>query len=211
MVSTACLGQYRGMTTNVTPSPYVESDTVIAPVRRGSILAAAVAVFLGGYILVQSLTGQLPVALTGLAGVSEVLPLLLGQVVFALVAVIVGLCLAPAPASRKLIGSVLVIIGTVVAIAMETARLTSVFGGVPVTLTLANAYFMVALFLGAAWLVVRAARLGWLTLLLTLVLVPLPYVFQLQNLQFAISQPILLILLGIVGVVILLAGRPRRL
>jgi hypothetical protein len=199
------------MTTNETSSPYVESNTVIAPVRRGNVLAAAVAVFLGGYILVQSLTGQLPTALTGFAGQAEVLPLLIGQLVFALAAVIVGLCLAPASGARKLVASVVVVVGTVIAIAVETARLTSGFGGIPATLTLANAYFMVALFLGAAWLIVRSARLGWLTLLLTLVLVPLPYFFALQSVQFAISQPILLIVLGIVGVVILLAGRPRRL
>jgi hypothetical protein len=196
-----------------TETPYVEPPVyveTVAPVHRGSALASAVALYLGGYILIAALSGQLAASLAGFGGGPEYLPLFFGQLFFAVVAVIFGLLIAPAGASRKIIAIVIVLVGVVATLAAETARLTSNIGGLPLGFTLANPYFMTLLTLGAAWLIVRYARFGWLALLLTVVLVPLPYLFSFGGFSVAISQPALLIITGIVGLIILAAGRGRR-
>lgn len=202
------------MTTTETTSPYSAAtptgQAAPATTPRGNVLASAVAVFLGGYILVQSLSGQITPILAGYGGGPDLLPLFLGQLLFALAVVIFGLFLAPATLTAKLVGSALVVVGSVIMLAVQVARITTGFGGVPASLTLANAYFMVALFVGAAWLVVRSARVGWLSLLAAAVLIPLPFLFAFNGVPTAITQPVLLVVLGIVGVVILLGGRARR-
>lgn len=197
------------MTTTETPSPYTAATApVTAP--RGNVLASAVAVYLGGYILVQSLSGQITPILAGYGGGTEYLPLVLGQLLFALAVVIFGLFLAPASLALKLVASALVVVGSIIMLAVQVARITTGFGGIPASLTLANAYFVVALFVGAAWLIVRSAWVGWLSLLAAALLIPLPYLFAVNGVPTSISQPVLLVALGIVGAVILIAGRPRR-
>lgn len=197
------------MTTAETPNP-VEPAAAVALHPRGSAAASAVAVFLGGYILVQSLTSPLASQLAGYGRTPDVLTLFIGQLVFALVVVIVGFVLAPAPAARKLVASAIVVVGVIVTLVSLVARLTSGVGGIPLGVTLANQYFMVAVLVGAGWLIVRFARVGWLALLLTVILIPLPYAFAFAGLAAVPSQMILLVLTGIVGLVILFAGRPGR-
>ena len=198
------------MTTTEVPNPYAEPASVVVPAARGRALASAVAVFLGGYILVQSLLGQLAPALSGYGGGAEVLFLLLSQLVFAVIVVIAGFFLAPATVPRRLVASLIVVVGVIVTIVSQVARLSSGFGGIASNLTVGNAIFMVALTVGAGWLVVRSARLGWLALLAAVVLIPVPFLFALNGVAYAISQPISLLLFGIVGTGILLAGRPTR-
>ena len=202
--------QARPMTTTEAPQPYPPAPVAVEPVARGRGLASAVAVYLGGYILVQSLTGQLAAALAGLGGLREVIGLLLGQTLFGLLAVVVGLFLAPASAARKVLASVIVVAGVALTLASQAARLTTGFGGIPLSITLANAFFMVALLVGAGWLIVRSARLGWLALLAAFILIPLPYFFAFNGISSVISQVVLLVVLGIFGAVILVAGRPAR-
>lgn len=204
--------------TTETASPYVDPTPepvgayAAAPpaVHRGAALASAVALYLGGYLVLAALSSQLATALAGFGPGAEYLPLFGGQFLFALLAVIVGLLLAPAAASRKIIAIVVVLVAVAVTLAATALRLTSGAGGVPLGVTLANPYFMTVLSLGAAWLIVRSARLGWLALLLAFVLIPLPFLFSLGGFSIAISQPVLLIITGVVGLVILVAGRGPR-
>ena len=198
------------MTTTEVPNPYAEPTSVVVPAARGRALASAVAVFLGGYILVQSLLGQLAPALSGYGGGAEVLFLLLSQLVFAVIVVIAGYFLAPTTVPRRLVASLIVVVGVIVTIVSQVARLSSGFGGIASNLTVGNAIFMVALTVGAGWLVVRSARLGWLALLAAVVLIPVPFLFAVNGVAYAISQPISLLLFGIVGTGILLAGRPAH-
>lgn len=200
------------MTTTETPASYVEPVRTPAP---GRALASAVAVFLGGYILVQSLSSNLATYLAVQAAREpEAAVLLLTQLVFALAVVVVGFFLAPAPVGRKFLASALVVVGSILVVVTQAMRVSGAIrwgaGGVPLTMTLINAFFMVALTVGAGWLIVRSARVGWLALLATVILIPLPYLFTVANISWAIIQIVMLILLGIVGVVILLAGRPAR-
>src|SRR4051812_42146270 len=197
------------MTTPETPNPYVETVPV-TPVYRGSALASATALFLGGYLVLAALSGQLAASLAGFGGGPEYLPLFFGQLLFAVVAVIVGVLFAPAAASRKIIAIVIVVVGVAATLVAETARLTSNVGGLPLSMTLGNPYFMTVLTLGIAWLVIRYARLGWLALLLAFVLIPVPYLFTMNGFSIAITQPLLLIITGIIGLAILAAGRGPR-
>jgi len=188
----------------------MDPTPVVASPARGRALASAVAVFLGGYILVQSLLGQLAPALAGYGGAGEVLFLLGSQLVFALLVVIAGFFLAPTTVPRKLIASAIVVVGAIVTLVSQVTRLSSGFGGIASNLTLGNAIFMVALTVGAGWLVVRSARFGWLALLAAFVLIPVPFLFVINGVAYGISQPISLLLFGIVGTGILIAGRPAR-
>ena len=172
------------MTTTEVPNPYVEPVPLVATAARGRALGSAVAVFLGGYILVQSLLGQLAPALAGYGGAGEVLFLLGGQLAFALLAVVAGFFLAPTTVPRKLIASAIVIVGAIVTLVAQVARLTGGFGGIASNLTLGNALFMVALTVGAGWLIVRAARLGWFALLLALLLIPVPFLFAFNGVAY---------------------------
>lgn len=199
------------MTETQIPDPYVASTPVAT--RPGRTLAGAVAVFLGGYLLVQSLGGQLVNNLAGFgAGDPALTAYLLFQLVFAVAAVVVGYLLAAGSASRKLVASVILVAGVVIVLAVQTARITGGLGplGQPASFTLANPYFMEALLVGAGWLIVRSAKAGWLSILLVLILIPVPFLFAIANIGFAISQIVLLLLVGIVGLVTIIAGRPLR-
>ncbi len=202
------------MTTPEPTSPHVAPPAYVEPneiVHHGSALASAVALYLGGYLVIAAASGQLVTALAGFGVGLEYLPLLGGQLLFALVAVIVGLLIAPAAAARKIVAIVVVLGGVAGLIAAETARITSGVGGIPLSMTLGNPYFMTLLALGTAWFIVRYARFGWLALLLCAVVIPLPYLFSFAGLSVAVSQPVLLIITGIIGLGILAAGRgPRR-
>ena len=47
-------------------------------------------------------------------------------------------------------------------------------------------------------------------LLLALLLIPVPFLFAFNGVAYGISQPVSLLLFGIVGTGILIAGRPAR-
>ena len=197
-------------TTSDTPQPYAEPGNTVVPAERGRALASAVAVYLGGYILVQALSGQLSAALSGVQPLQGVIPLLAGQLVFALAAIVVGFFLAPTTTPRKAVASAIVVVGAILVLVVQAARIGTGFGGIAAGVTLGNSFFMVALLVGAGWLIVREARLGWLALLAAFVLIPLPYFFVMSGVSSLVSQFVLLIAFGIVGTGILIAGRPAR-
>jgi hypothetical protein len=78
------------------------------------------------------------------------------------------------------------------------------------SMTLANAAFMVVLSVGAAWLIVRSAQMGWLSLLLAFILLPLPYVFTMGGITSGWTQLVQFFLAAVIGFVIIAAGRPRE-
>lgn len=209
------MGHNEGMTTPETVTPPAASAAEAAPVapeQRGRALAGAIAVFLGGYLVLMGLHSQLPAGLAGFGGLPPEYTLLLAlQLAFGVLVVIGGYFLVPAPAARKLIASGVLVVGVVLTLVMIGARLSgAVNGGVALSVSLANAYFMVTLVAGAGWLIVRSARVGWLALLSTVVLIPLPFAFSMAGIGAGISQIVLLLATLIVGVVIIAAGRPTR-
>lgn len=212
------MGHDEGMPTPETVSPYTHvepTEPVVSsqPVdARGRLLASAIAVFLGGYLLISAVGGQLPIALSGYTGGGpELAVLLLLQLAFAVAVVLTGFFLAPGAVGLKLIASAIVVVGVTITVVILVARINgSISAGIPLLSTLANPYFMTVAVVGAAWLVVRSARLGWLALLATILLIPIPTLMTTMGVTFATAQILILFVAAIVGVGIIAAGRPAR-
>lgn len=135
----------------------------------------------------------------------------MSQLIFAVAVVVVGYFLSSAPVSRKFIASLLVVVVVPLFLVVQVGRLTgSIGGGIPLSITLANPAFMTVLSVGAGWLIARGARLGWLALLLTVVLIPIQFVFAMAAVGGVISQIVVLVVSAIIGAVIIAAGRPLR-
>ena len=192
-------------------------DALSTPVFRTSVnyrtLASAITVFLGGYLLISSLSGQLGYSISSISrNPIEVTAYLVLQALFALLVVVVGFVLAAAPIGTRLIAAGVVFASALIVLVTQAVTLTGSFGAsaVPARATFGNAYFMTLLAVGAGWLVVRRARLGWLALLAALVLIPVPYLLVLSNVPSIITQIVSLTLSAVVGAGIIAAGRPLR-
>lgn len=211
------------------PSPYPAEETGYpAPTvgRPGRSLAAAIAVFLGGYLLLASFAGQLGmVSWSIVAGItgrpSPDIPaatamLLVLQFLFAIVVVVAGLILANGSAVGRLIGAILVLVGSLLTFTFIGLRISGfpLFPGgregIPFQAVFHNSWFAIVLVVGVAWLLARRAKLGWLSLLGTLVLIPVPTAFVYAGVESGVVQIVMFLLSGIVGAGIILAGRPWR-
>jgi hypothetical protein len=192
-------------------------EFVSAPSYRSAVnyrtLASAITVFLGGYLVISSLTGQLAFMVSGIQSTPlEVSVYFVLQALFAVAVVIAGLLLAQAPIGARLIASGVVVVAVIITVVTQVTRVTGGMGaiGLPASLTIGNGYVMGLLAIGAAWLIVRSARLGWLTLLAVFVLVPVPYLMAMNNIPSVINQVVALLLSAIIGAAIILVGRPLR-
>jgi len=192
-------------------------EFVSAPSYRSAVnyrtLASAITVYLGGYLVISSLTGQLAFMVSGIQSTPlEVSVYFVLQALFAVGVVIAGLLLAQAPIGARLIASSIVVVAVIICVVTQVTRLTSGMGaiGLPASLTIGNGSVMGLLGIGAAWLIVRSARLGWLTLLGAFILAPVPYLMSINSIPSAITQIVSLLLCAIVGAAIILAGRPLR-
>jgi hypothetical protein len=194
--------------------------------RPGRSLAGAIAVFLGGYLLLAGFAGFLGqtslVLFSAVAGrpgpeyPGGIMALAVLQFVFALIVVVVGLFLGRLSASGALIGAVVVVVGSLLTFAFIGMRLTGLLpfpggrDGIPFQAAFANPWFAIVLFVGVAWLLSRRAGLGWLSLLGTLLLIPVPIALQFGGVESGIIQIVMFLLSGVVGAGIILAGRPFR-
>lgn len=192
-------------------------DALSTPYSRTAInyrtLASAITVFLGGYLLISALSGQLGYAVSGVSqNPIEVTAYLVLQALFALVVVVVGLLLAAAPEANRLIAAAVVIASALIVVVTQAVTLSGSLGAgaIPARMTIGNAYFMSLIAIGAAWLIVRGARAGWLALLAAFVLIPVPYSLALAGIPAIVSQIVALTLSAVVGLGIIVAGRPLR-
>lgn len=197
-----------------------------APARSGRALASAIAVFLGGYLLLAGFggfLGQTSLSLFGtLAGrpspeyPASIMVLAVLQFLFAMIVVVVGLFLGRGSSTGAVVGSIVVVVGSILTFAFIGMRLNGLLpfpggpSGIPFQAVFANSWFAIVLFVGIAWLLTRRARVGWLALLGTLVLVPVPIALQFAGVETGIVQIVMYLLSGLVGAGIILAGRPFR-
>lgn len=204
--------------------PY--SATPTAAARPGRGLAGAIAVYLGGYLLLAGFSGflgQTSLALfSALAGrpgpeyPAAIMALAVLQFLFALVVVVAGLLIGRRSVVGALIGAVVVVVGALLTFLVIGMRLTGLLpfpggpAGVPFQAVFANPWFAIVLFGGVAWLLARRAGLGWLALLGTLLLIPVPIALQFGGVESGVIQIVMFVLSGIVGAGIVLAGRPLR-
>ena len=196
------------------------------PARPGRNLASAIAVFLGGYLLLAGFSGflgqtsmSLFANLSGRGGPEypmSIMVLAVLQFLFALIVVVVGLFLGDGPVIGKLVGAIVVVVGSILTFVFLGLWINGIVdfpsgqAGVPFRAVFANTWFAIVLFGGIAWLLARGARLGWLTLLATLILIPIPTAFVFAGVESGIVQIVMYLLCGIVGAGIILAGRPLR-
>ena len=194
--------------------------------RPGRSLASAVAVFLGGYLLLASLSGivgnvsmNIIAGLTGRPGPEYPLSLsvlAILQLLFAIIVVVFGLIIGNGSVTAKLVGSIIVAVGTILTFVFIGLRFNGLLpfpggrDGIPFQAVFVNSWFAIVLFVGIAWLLSRRARLGWLSLLGSLILIPLPIAFLFANLESGMIQIVMFLVSGLVGAGIILAGRPLR-
>ena len=209
---------------HLTPIPVPRPPRGPSPLQLapGRSLASAVAVFLGGWMLLEQLTGGVSTTLSHVlpgtrrvgmpvSAVASELLLFLAT----LAVVILGLLLGRGPLVGRTIGSVVVGLGVVAHAVFVAER---AFGsvpipreiGVPIAAVFANPWFAVVALVGFAWLLSRRPGHGWLTLLGALVLIPLPHVFGLNGWEYGASAIVMYLLAAIVGGAILVAGKPLR-
>ena len=215
------------MTIPQQPRPYAETAAAPYPVAVAGprhSLAAAIAVFLGGYLLLAGFNGFLGQTSISLFATladrpSPAYPLSFMvlaslQFVFALIVISVGLILGRVSAPAGTVGIAVVVIGSLLTFVFIGLRFNGLLpfpggrDGIPFNAVFTNSWFAIVLFVGAGWLIARGAKLGWLSILGTLVLIPLPIAFQFAGVENGIVQLVMYLLCGIVGAGIILAGRP---
>ncbi len=187
---------------------------------RGRSFASAITVFLGGYLLLASLSGQLPHVLRSMFAsldrtgpdLPEIAPFLVLQYLFAIAVVVAGLLIGGGPRSWRIAGAVVVVVGslfTAVFLGLRTAGLvgmTDPGARIPFLALLGNTWFAIVLIVGVGWLLSRRARRGWLSILATLILVPIPMALLLNDVEDAHLQLIMFGLSGLIGAGIIVAG-----
>jgi hypothetical protein len=202
-------------TTQPNPYPVTSAAPTAGPANdRTRRLLGAVTVFLGAYLVLLSLmNGQFLLSLGGMSmGLSFEFALVqLLQFVFAVIVVIAGILFTRSTVGAKLAASAAFVVLIVLHLMLSVARSSTGFGGIPLGMTLANTAFMVVFSAGVAWLIVSRAKLGWLSLLLTGVLIPVPFWMTLAGVSAGWIQFVLLPLCAVIGIVILVSGRPSRL
>ncbi len=202
-------------------APYATHPTTTT---TGRGLASAIAVFLGGYLLLASLAaGQLVVVSMGLLTGRQVtsLPdsqvtLMVLQFLFAIAVVVAGLLLGRASIVARLVASAIVLVGSVLTLFLLGARVggllpfPSGWSGAPFHMVFGNAWFAVVLLVGVAWLISRRARAGWLAILAVAVLIPLPFVLALNGVEAGLMMIALYGVSAVIGGGIIAASRPWR-
>jgi len=192
-------------------------DALSTPFFRSAVnyrtLASAITVYLGGYLLISALSGQLAYSLSGSSrNPIELTAFLVLQALFAVLVVVVGLMLAAAPMATRMIAAAIVIVSALIVIFTQAVSLTGALGAgaIPSRMVFGNAHFMLVFAIGAGWLIARAARIGWLALIAAFVLIPVPYTLVLASIPSIITQMVVLALSAIIGAAIIIAGRPLR-
>lgn len=182
------------------------------PRRSARGYLAAALVFLGGYLVISSLVGSLVMTLWGFgAGSPAFVVLLLAQFAFAVLVLVSGLLVSPGTGAAKTSAVTLVVVGIIGALIVIGARTSGALRfGPEVGAVLANPYLLTALIGGIAWLIVRRARLGWLSLLAVVILAPVPYLLALSGFEGALTPLVMFTLTAVVGAGIVAAGKPWR-
>jgi hypothetical protein len=197
----------------------------VAP--TGSPLAGAIAVFLGGYLLLLAFTGtRLGTVAANAAwfmvdgpeielGVNEA-QLTFAQFLFALAVVVVGLFFSGGSLTRRVIGAAVVVVAALSTLVFIGVLISGAFplpgreAGTAIQAVFANPWFSVVLSVGFAWLLIRRVSIGWIALLGAVVLLVLPTMFTFNSVESATRSLVLFAVSAIVGAVIIGVGRPLR-
>jgi hypothetical protein len=198
-----------------TPNPYQTSAAVVdvaAPVERWRWLLAGVLGILGGYLTVNALTDGVifGTLLRPDAFDPEIVVPWVLRGVFALAMTALAFFAAPGPIGRRALAVAIFVVVAIVLFFVILGRLSgAIRGGGPVVLMLTNAYWVVLAVGGLGWLIASAARpIAYLSLLLALIVMPLNFIFAVNNLPSAISGLVQLLVSLVIAVAILFVSRP---
>jgi hypothetical protein len=199
------------------PAGPVQSEPGYAPEApatpkeaRFRTLVSGGTVFLGGYLVLFALSNGVVNQFSGIGGYHPAwIVFFVSEILVAVGVVVLGLLLAPTSTLRKALASGIVLAIPVVEVFCAVAIVKAPPGNGFLGATFANFYFMTVLAVGAAWLIVRRASIGWLTLLLTGGLIALAIAVP-SDQDFPVWLIARFVASGIVGGVILVAGWPRR-
>lgn len=185
----------------------------------GRVLLTAAAVLAGSLLLLWSIVGPFIMAwaaiVPGLTFVpqvgTEAVPTVLLLWGAGVALVVAGLLATRGPLAGRIAGAVVVVLG---AVAVPVIMMMRTFGDLRLdptaTMVLGNPWALIVFAVGVGWLLARGARLGWLTLLAVVPLVPTPLQLVLAGSGYAVLQAVLWPLAVVALVVILLLGRSLR-
>lgn len=193
------------------PAGVPNPTTAATSPERSRWLLAGVVGILGGYLTLSSVSGGILNAIGNPGGSApELLAQFVAQGVFALLATSFAFFVAPGPLGRRVLAVVLFI---VIAIALVAFLVGRYWGDV----RLPSQYFLVVL--NPIWIVLFVGGLGWLlaagarpvaylSLLLTLIVMPLEFILSMSNVGYGLKAIIQLALSLAVAAVILIVSRP---
>lgn len=162
----------------------------------------------GGFIVLASVTGQLPFMLSGLSSMPPtVVALTVIQTLFGVAVIVVAYLAAPGPTASRAVAAGGLVLGVVVIVVVQVLRLT--IGSNPVLATIVfNPWAWLVLVGGLGWLLaVRVRPRAYLSLLAVIVLfLPINVGLVMANIESAISTLVMQGLSLVVAVVILVVG-----
>ena len=195
----------------VSPNIDVRTSTA-APFDRWRWLLAGAIGILGGYLTISAVIS--PGILNALVRPDALEPELMLpwvlQSVFALSVSSFAFFVAPGPLGRRVLAVVLFVVLVVVLFALIAGRYSGAIRIPGLVLQVVTNPYSAVLFVGGlSWLIASAARpIAYLTLLLSLIVMPLQVVFTLNNIASGLTILVQLVLSLAVAVVILVVSRP---
>jgi len=164
-------------------------------------LLALVTVSLGGYLVVQSLSGQFVQLFLNLRLEASVGALLVLQLLFAVAVTILGFFFAPATLARRSIAAGIAFVAVLLVAVLQAVRVTARLGrgGFILSFTVADVFVMMTLALGLAWLIVRSRPgLSFVALALVVILSLVHWGLITGGIDSATTQIMMLILSAVI-------------
>jgi hypothetical protein len=172
-------------------------------------MLAGVIGIVGGYLTVSAAASP---ALSNIARNfdPEYLMPWIAELLFALVVTSFAFFVAPGARRRRVLAIAIFCAIVVVLVVLLVARQTgSLRAPVPIFIVFLNPYWVVLFAGGLGWLIAAGSRVvAYFTLLLAILVMPIPFVFALNNIEFGATALVQLVLSLVVAVVILLVSRP---
>jgi len=179
--------------------------------RRRRWLSGALGI-VGGFVVVSTVTSQLPVMLSGVSNLPVgYLVLTLVQGLFGIAVVVVAFLAAPGPMASRGIAAGIFVVVVVVVVVLQAVRMTT--GAHPVVATLVfNPWAWLVLAGGFGWLLaVRVPPKAYLSLLAVIVLfLPINFGLMMASVEAPINTLVMQAISLAVAAVILIVGARAR-
>jgi hypothetical protein len=182
--------------------------TVPAFDRWRWLLAGSIGI-VGGYLTVIAVVSPVLSSLSRNFDPEYLLPWI-AELLFALVVTSFAFFVAPGARRRRVLAIGIFCAIVVVLVALLIGRYTGALRApVPTFIVFLNPYWVVLVAGGLGWLIAAGSRVvAYFTLLLAIIVMPIPFVFALNNIEYGATALVQLVLSLVIAVVILLVSRP---